>query len=200
MPRVTRALHRATLRLEPCVCVEGGVRLRPCMVRLPLNRQTDKNDWKHYTFRNFVGGRHWSLRFVKWKSVGWDSLMIEHFHTQQKSEQGTKGKLDSENKCGYLGKWFSKKHPVNFYRLIYARPKLFVLHMISARNQRQRNVQFLLTVCRTPAVIRESRNQVATQQPAGNSVNSYWFLAYQSILIWFYNGGLWDNIFGSINK
>ena len=39
-----------------------------------------------------------------------------------------------------------------------------------------------------------------TYHPAGTSVNSDRFSAFQSILTVFYNCGLWENMFGSIQK
>ena len=40
MPRVTRALHRATLRLEPCVCGGGGCKAKALYGETP-SEQTD---------------------------------------------------------------------------------------------------------------------------------------------------------------
>ena len=42
--------------------------------------------------------------------------------------------------------------------------------------------------------------QLLPHHPAGTSVDSVCFWAYQSILTRFYNGGLWENIFWSIHK
>ena len=42
-------------------------------------------------------------------------------------------------------------------------------------------------------------NHCIPKHPAGTSINSVCFWAYQSILTSFYNGGVWENIFWSIH-